>query len=189
MKIGLRELIFLAMLIAMPVGGWWLVFKPGAEQVSQARAEIEAKRQRLNQLDGVAKHIEDMGPEITRLTEAIAVFEAKLPAEKEVDVVLKQVSQLTAKRQLKPLSVRADKIVKSARYSELPLKMKIQGGFEGYYGFLLDMERLSRITRIPQMKLSKLKDTEGQMEAEFTLSIFFEPQDAGAKLPKVAQAR
>ena len=73
--------------------------------------------------------------------------------------------------------MRTDKPVTNARYTELPLKMVIVGDFDGYYSFLLDMERLSRITRIPEMKLEKLrKGEDGQMEAAFTLSIFFEPK-------------
>lgn len=186
MRIGLRELLFLVVLLGMPAAAWWFVFKPGGQELIDARAEIEAKSDKLEQLDSVARHIEDMGPEIQRLTDAISVFEAKLPAEKEVDVILKQVSQLTARHGLKPLTVKAEKTVKSARYSELPLKMKVHGDFNGYYSLLLDIERLSRITRVPQMKLVKSRDAEGQMEAEFTLSIFFESQDAGAK---VAAAR
>lgn len=181
MRFGFRELLFILVLIAMPVASWWFVFNPKNEQIATAEREMVSKQQKLQQLQAATKQIEDLGEEIDKLTKAIELFEAKLPAEKEVEVILKEVWQVAAKHQLKPRSVRADKPIKAARYSELPLKMVIAGDFDGFYAFLLDLEKLSRITRVPDMKLDKLKKGEdGQMEASFTLSIFFEPQTAPA---------
>jgi len=180
MKFGLRELILLVVLLTMPVASYVFVFQPTNQKISQARREILVKQQKLRQLERATRHIEDLGREIERLTEAIQVFEAKLPAEKEVEVILKNVWQLAARHGLKPKSVRAEEPEKSARYSELPLKMVIVGDFDGFYSFLLELEKLSRITRIPDMALSKMRSrrtkADGQMEAAFTLSIFFEPQ-------------
>lgn len=177
MRFGFRELLFILVLIAMPVASWWFVFKPKNEHISAAEREMLAKQQKLQQLQLATKQIENLGEEIDKLTKAIELFEAKLPAEKEVEVILKEVWQVAAKHELKPRSVRADKPIKAARYSELPLKMVIAGDFDGFYAFLLDLEKLSRITRVPDMVLDKLeKGDDGQMEATFTLSIFFEPQ-------------
>ena len=184
MRIGVRELIFLVVLLGIPSAAYWYVFRPANEQIAQARAEILVKQQKLRQLEAATRQIDDLGQEIDKLTQAISLFEAKLPEEKEVEVVLKEVWQLAVKHGLKPRSVRADKPIKTPRHSELPLKMVIAGGFEGYYSFLLDVERLSRITRIPTMTLTKLvKDNEadGAMEAAFTLSIFFEPDHEPTK--------
>ena len=178
MRFGLREAMFILVLLAMPTAAWWFVFRPANEQIAQARQEIEAKSQKLGRLEEATRRIEDLGREIEKLTDAIEMFEAKLPAEKEVEVVLKEVWQLASRHGLKPRSVRTDKPIQAARYSELPLEMVIVGDFDGYYSFLLDLERLSRITRIPRMDLTKFRQGEdGQMEATFTLSIFFEPRN------------
>ena len=181
MRFGLRELLFILVLMAMPVAAWFLVFKPTNDQIDQARAEIQAKQAKLRQLDAATAHVNDLPKEIEKLTEAIKLAEAKLPAEKEVDVILKEIWQLAAKHGLKAKSVRPDKIEKDTRYSEQPMKMVIVGDFEGFYSFMLDLEKLKRITRIPDMSLTKAKsDKEGEMEATFTLKIFFEPQTAQA---------
>lgn len=183
MRTGLRELMFLIVLLGIPAVAWYTHLKPAQVMIAQIQAEEQGKRQKLLQLESATKHISDLGGEIDKLTEAISLFEAKLPAEKEVDVILKHITQLAARHGLKARSVRAEKANRSARYSELPLKMVIHGDFDGYYSYMLDLERLSRITRIPQMQLTKLNDGgEGQMEAQFTLTIFFESQDAGGSL-------
>lgn len=178
MRFGLRETLFFLVLLAMPVATYYLVLLPKNQEIAQAREEMRRRQDKLRQLQVATRQIEDIGREIDKLTKAIDVFEAKLPAEKEVEVILKEVWQLAAKHNLKPRSIRTDKPIKNARYSELPLNMIIVGDFDGYYQFLLDLERLSRITRVTQMSLKKLSgDTEGQMEAAFKLSIYFEPQD------------
>lgn len=177
MRFGIRELLFIVLLLALPALAWWLVFEPANEQIELAREEITAKQEKLDQLELATEQLDDLGKEIDRLSEAVDLFEDKLPAQKEVEVVLKDVWQLAARHDLKPSSVRTDRPVRSSRYSELPLRMVIQGDFDGFYSFLLDLEQLSRITRIPNMKLTRRsREGEGQMEAVFTLSIFFEPR-------------
>jgi type IV pilus assembly protein PilO len=179
MRFGTRELLFVLVLAAMPLAAWFFVFKPTNQQIQQARMEIVAKQSRLRELEAATSRINDQPQEIDKLADAIKLAEAKLPAEKDVDVILKEVWQLAGKHGLKAKSVRPDKIDKTARYSEQPMKMVILGDFEGFYSFLLDLEKLKRITRIPDMTLTKLKsDKEGEMEASFTLKIFFEPQSA-----------
>jgi type IV pilus assembly protein PilO len=187
MRIGFRELVCILVVLAMPPTFWWSGYRKIDRAIESIEAEAANKEKKLEQLEGALKHISDLGKEIDRLSEALNVFEAKLPSEKEVDVILKEVSQLTMRHGLKTKSIRTDKPVKNARYTEIPLKMMVQGDFDGFYSFVLELERLSRITQVPQMKLSKLKGgAEGALEAEFTLSIFFEAQGVDEK---VAQAQ
>lgn len=177
MRFGLREAIFMLVLLAVPVAAWWFVFRPINAGIAEAQQEVRDKQQKLQQLEEATARLDDLGREIEKLSKAIEMFEAKLPAEKEVEVILKQVWELASKHGLKPRSVRAEEPVDARRYAKLPLKMVIAGDFDGYYSFLLDLERLKRITRVPRMQLEKLEtDKEGRMKAEFTLTIFFEPR-------------
>jgi hypothetical protein len=44
MKFGLREMVFIVLLMAIPVSAWWFVFKPRDEHNTEATQQIEAKR-------------------------------------------------------------------------------------------------------------------------------------------------
>ena len=96
-------------------------------------------------------------------------------------MILRQVWELAQKHKLSPKGVHADKTVPAAQYSELPLRMTIDGDFDGFYSFLLDLEKLRRITKLREMHLKKAPGEEGQMEADMVLSIFFENADSGEK--------
>jgi Tfp pilus assembly protein PilO len=179
MRFGLRELIFVLLLIGVLVASWQVVFKKDNLDIAQALEEKARMQRKLQDLQLATRQIDDLGREIDKLTNAIDLFEAKLPAEKEIDVILKDVWQMADKHGLKSRSVKAEKARQNNRYSEAELNMIILGDFNSFYSFLLDLERLSRITCVREMSLDKLKQAdEGQMEARFTLTIFFEPLSA-----------
>jgi len=178
MRFGAREMIFVVLLLAMPVAAYFFVFEPRNKQIVQARMEIRDKQAKLEQLETATRTIPDLDMEIIKLADAVAVFEQKLPAEQEVEVILKEVWNLADRHGLRPRSVRTDRTIPGEQYAEMPIKMVIVGDFDGYYSFLLDLEKLRRITRMPQMKLKKIPAQEGAMEAEVVLSIFFDPRDA-----------
>lgn len=186
MRFGTRELFFVILLLAMPLSAYYCIFAKWNKSIAQAQTEIQNKQAKLAQLRQATASIPDLGTEIDRLSKAITIFEKKLPAQRQVEVVLKEVWQLAAKHGLNPKSVRTDKIEPTAHYAELPIRMQIEGNFDGFYSFLLDLEKLPRITRMPVMKLEKVKkkDADGQMKADIVLSIFFEgKQDSSEGQP------
>ncbi len=181
MRFGLREALFVLLLLGMPAAAYFFVFQPRNEQIAEARKEVAQKQAKLTELEKATKSIDDLGAEIDELKEAISFVEQQLPAQREVDVILREVWELAAKHKLRPESVRPDKIVPQSHYTELPIKLVIVGDFDGFYEFLLALEDLPRITRLPQMKLQKLqgKDVDdGAMKADLVLSIFFEGRAA-----------
>lgn len=190
MRFGNREIIFLLLLAVTPVAAYFYVFEPRNEQIAAARAEIARKQDKLRKLEAATMDIADLGAEIDKLTQAVAMFEQKLPAEREVEVVLREVWQLASKHELTPRSVRTDKPVAAAQYSELPIRMTIVGNFDGFYAFLLELENLPRITRMPKMELKKLADDdhEGRMQADVVLTVFFE-SGKGSTSPVLSRGR
>jgi Tfp pilus assembly protein PilO len=179
MRFGLREIIFLLVLLAVPVSSFIFVFKPRNDQIRQAKAEIETKQNKLVQLQEVTARIPDIGLEIENGRKAIEQIEEKFPSKEEVDVVLESVWQIAEKHDLQVVKTVAEDTVPASMYQEQPLKTTIEGRFDGFYQFLLDLEAMSRITRINDMKIEKVtkgRDADvidGAMKAEFTLSIFY----------------
>lgn len=185
MRFGFRELIFIVVLVAVPVVSLVYVFKPRNEEIRQAQDEIQVKQARLDRLAEVTSQIDDLGLELERGRESIAVIEAKLPNEQDVEGIFEQVWQIATNNGLTVKSIKTDKARPAARYRELPLKMIVEGDFDGYYQFLLELENLPRITRIFDMKITRAANfpssrnggdaSAGEMRSEFTLSIYFQP--------------
>ena len=196
---GLREIAFYGVIVAIPIASYFLVFAPRNAEIAKARTEIAAKRTRLVDLSRLTARIGDLGREIAEREEELDRLNQKLPDREGVDRILEQVTQIAQKSNLAVRSVKGEKVVAAGPAMELPLKTVIEGDFDGFYQFLLDVESLPRITRVHSMKITKLgmgprddpKDAiGGAMRAEFTLSIYF--NDASATKPadgKTAAAR
>ncbi len=184
MRLGLREIIFLVVLLVVPLASYFYVFKPRNTEIQQAQAEVEIKQTKLEKLREVSEKIDDIGLAIEQGREAIELVEAKLPSRDQVEVILGDVWQLAARARLDVKSVKSDKPIPAAGYMEQPLKVAMTGHFEGFYQFLMGLENLPRITRIQEMSLERVttrnrgRDDEaqpGMMKAEFTLSIYYQP--------------
>ena len=185
MRMGIREAIFLIVLLVVPVASYIYVFKPRNKEIRQAQTEVEIKQAKLEKLREVAAKIDDLGEAIAKGRSAIELVEAKLPSEDDVEVILEDVWQLAKKARLVVKSVKSKKAVPAAGYMEQPLAIDIEATFEGFYKFLMELERLPRITRIHEMRLEKVTQnsrrgerdaTPGMMKAQVTLSIYFQPQ-------------
>ena len=174
MRFGLREFVFVVLLVAMPIASFLFVFEPRSQHIKLAQKEIKRKQTKLYQLEAATKNFNNLSNEIEKLSKAIEIFEEKLPAQKEVEVILREVWELADKNHLVPKSIRTEKIKTTSHYAEIPIKMIILGNFDGFYQFLIEVEKLPRITRLPEMKLQKIEDGQKQMKADIVLSIFFE---------------
>ena len=179
MKFGARELLFLCVMLGLLGCTYFFVFSKANAKRAELQTEILAKQTALNNLRQSTAGIEDLNRKISELQQAITFFESKLPQEKEVDKILKEVWQLAEANQLQTRTVKPSKSERSASYSEQPIEMSLAGDFNGFYAFLLQLEKLPRITRLTKMNLQKINEHDGEMTAQLTLSIFFEP-DASA---------
>lgn len=174
MRFGPREILFLLVLLALPLSSYWFVFRPQNERIDAAEADIEEKDRLLEQLSAAAARAIDLAEVNNEISRGVGLIEARLPSNKEVDVILDQVAALALSNQLTLSRVRTGTPVTAASYMEQPLDMRISGDFRSFYSFLLDLERLDRITRMPMLKISRSDRSRGEIEAAFTLSIYFE---------------
>ncbi len=175
MKMGFRELIFMLLLLATPLGAYFFLFEPRNEQIKQAQYEMQGKREKLKALKVAHVHFKDLEKEIVRLNNTVAAFEEKLPAQREVDVILKQVTDLVAVENLHTKRIKPEKPISLAQFTALPIKMTLEGKFHNFYNFLLGFEKLQRVTRIPSWKIYKTNSKDGEaMVADIEFRIFYE---------------
>lgn len=184
-RFGLREAIFAAVLLAVPMASYFFVFSPRNGQIKLAKSEMQKKETRLAELHKLTGRIGDLDREIVNWEEALKRLDEKLPDQEGVDAILGQITELAQANKLLVRSIRGEKAIPAASYMELPLRTTIEGSFDGYYQFLLDIEALPRITRVHHLKMARLESgrgedrpiTPGTMKAEFVLSIYFDAGD------------
>jgi Tfp pilus assembly protein PilO len=175
MKFSSREIVFFCLMVAMLAGSYLLVFSKTNAKRQAYLADTEQKQKMLNDLHVATTGVDDISAKTEQLSKAIAFFQQKLPAEKDIDDILQEVWELAKTNDLQSHVVKPDKSEHGPNYSEQSIQMTLSGNFNGFYSFLLELEKLPRITRITQMKLTKLNEHDGEATAQIQLSIFFEP--------------
>jgi len=127
------------------------------------------------------KRNDDLKTANEAIKDRVDEMEALLPSNKEIDLVVRQVSALAVESGLTPPTLKSTKPVAAARFREQPLEMSTDGSFEGFYEFLLAIEHLPRITRIVDMVIKDSNKEDIEIEADFTLSIYFQVDEGAAQ--------
>lgn len=178
MRFGTRELILFTMVLALPVVAYFAAFRPQNAKIERMRGEVVHKREMLDKYRSETARNADLEKANALIAERVAEIEQRLPSGKEIDQIVRQVSQLAVDAGLAPPTLKTAKPVAAARYKEQPLELTTTGSFHGFYEFLVAMERMPRITRIVEMTIKHGEDTE--IEVAFTLSIYFRDDEGGA---------
>ena len=170
----IRILLTVVGLAAIAGLGIGLVVWPLLEQTSADKQAIQARRAELVKVQRVIRRISDLKQEIQRLEDALAFFEDRLPEEREIDVILREVWLIADSKSLTPRRIQTDRSESGSRYNTQPITMTLEGGFHEFYEFLLGLERLPRITKVRQMQMTKSPTQEGVVEVDVLMDIYCE---------------
>ena len=174
MKVSTRVLLTVLAVAVAAVAVLLLVVLPLGRRVESDRAAIQSRRAQLAKLERITRWISDLHGEIRRLEEALEFFENRLPEKREIDVIVREVWLIAEVKSLTSRSIRTEKSERMPRYSVQPVRLALEGRFEGFYEFLLGLERLPRITKVREMQIQKSPTQEGAVRADLVVDIFFE---------------
>jgi len=174
MKGNFRKAVFFILLLGVAIVGYQYMIKPANGHLAETKGRVETKLAQLAKFEKAAAAAEDITRQLEELQEAIKFFESKLPPKSQIHEVLEQVTVIAQKQGLKPKTIRTLEKKDNSGYIEQPLKMELEGNFGSFYSFLLELERLPRIMKIRELKLDKQIKHEGQIAADFIVSIFFQ---------------
>ncbi|MBS3735020.1 MAG: type 4a pilus biogenesis protein PilO [Phycisphaerae bacterium] len=185
MKFGLREVAFTALLGAIPIAAWLLVFRPHDARCAQLTEKIEAHQAKLRKLNQLTGRIGDLEAEITEQKQALAYFRARLPSAKEIDKVIQEIWRLARANDLTTTSIRTPRRQDDAEGTVGPqahaISVELVGDFRGFYAFLQALENQPRITRLREMEVEKADSKEmpeGHVAVTFEMTVFFESAEA-----------
>ena len=150
------------------------MIKPANKHLAESKSRVEAKMAKLAEFEKATEAAEGLTKQLEQLQEAIVFFESRLPPKSQIHEVLEQVTVIAQKEGLKPKTIRTLSKKNNSGYIEQPLRMELVGNFKAFYSFLLELEKLPRIMKIRELKLDKQSNDEGQIAADFIVSIFFQ---------------
>jgi len=171
---NLRKVVFFVLLVGVAAVGYQYMIKPANAHLTEIDSRVAAKEAQLAKFKEATSAAEGLSKQLEQLQQAMGFFESKLPPTSQIHEVLEQVTVIALKEGLKPKTIRTLNRKDNSGYIEQPLRMELEGNFSAFYSFLLELEKLPRIMKIRELQLGRTKDGEGQIAADFTVSIFFQ---------------
>lgn len=176
MKIGIREIIFFKLMLGLLVASYFFGLKRMDEKRQAYESQTEFKQNKLTDLARAQRDIDDVERKLSTLTQAIGYFRKKLPSEQGVDEILQSTNLLIEQHGLACRSFKpSPRAIAGPGYREKQIEIQLTGEFFGFYQFLAELERRDRIIRVTDMKLARINDNAGRMQATMKLSVFFDP--------------
>lgn len=142
---------------------------------------LDKKRQAIN-LDAYRKQLED-------IEKSFGALLKQLPSKSEMDALLTDINQAGLGRGLQfELFKPAAAETLTEFYAELPIQIRISGGYHDFGAFATDISRLSRIVTLNEMALSSSKDGSIIMDAVAKTFRYLDEEEV-AKQRKAAKAQ
>jgi len=153
------------------------------------QAEIGRLELEVAQGSAIESRLQRFRKELAQLEERLTVLQAILPAEKETPAVLRSVQHMAASSNLKINRFTPQPVVPRAFYSDWPIKMQVEGTYDGLGTFF---EKVSQATRIIDVDSIVISGTDKEMSPSHTLVanctattfVFREDQDTGSESPR-----
>ncbi|MDD5327176.1 MAG: type 4a pilus biogenesis protein PilO [Phycisphaerae bacterium] len=174
MTSGLRKAVFFVLLLGVAWAGYQYMIKPANKHLAAQKVQLQTKLTKLAEFEKASVAAEDLNKQLEQLREAVEFFESKLPPTIEIDKVLQDITVIGEKQGIKCKAIRRLDKKDNSGYVEQPLEMKLEGDFNSFYSFILELEKLPRIMKVRELELKKQPNAEGQIVVNFVVSIFFQ---------------
>jgi type IV pilus assembly protein PilO len=171
---NLRKVIFFVLLLTVAYLAYAFMILPANKNLADQKERVQQNIKILNELQQATSTARDLNKQLVQLGEAISFFESKLPPNSQIYQVLQDVTVIAQKQ---GLSIKSTKTLTSKDnngYIEQPLQMELYGSFNSYYSFLLELEKLPRITKVRELQLKRDASNDGAATANCVMSIFFQ---------------
>jgi len=170
-RLGAMGLIFLVAVILM---AYFLAWKPNKPDLDAARAE---ETQLMNTLEGKARKAANLDAYTAQLKEMEQSFGAmlrKLPNKTEVPNLLTDISQQGAGAGLDQKLFQPSPQITKDFYAELPIKMRLTGGFHAIGAFVSGIAALPRIVTLHDVSITPAGKDKGvdQLQLDVTAKTY-----------------
>jgi type IV pilus assembly protein PilO len=136
----------------------WMFWMDQWEEHDQGRAEEEKLRQAFQQKMLQSRNLDMLRAQKVSVLAEVAKLERQLPGKAEMDAMLSEINQAGIGRGLQFELFKPGQVQIKAHYAELPIDIRLSGGYHALAGFVSDIANLPRIVTIDHMHIVRQKE-------------------------------
>jgi type IV pilus assembly protein PilO len=171
-------------LIVLVAGGYFLLLSPKMIEVGGLRGQRAAKQAELAQSRAVAASLARFKEEAKALRAKLETAKERLPSEKEIPGLYRQVSDLAFQAGLSVGLFQPKEPITRDIYQEVPITINAEAGYHQLGSFFDRLARLSRIVNLTDLKLAGIARPTGTVKADLIITTYvFRPEGAPPPAP------
>jgi len=154
-----RAIAFFSLIGVVAVLFIWQVHIPKTAEIRNLEAEITQQQAKIRENDAKIKKLDQLRAEVKSLQERLKILTEQLPPESEVSGLLRQIQGLVNKAGLSLKLWKPDRRRQhaSGMYEEIPITLKLTGGYHNVAMFFDSVSKLTRIVNMLNVKMDQPK--------------------------------
>lgn len=175
-----QKIVFgVILLLILVAGGYFLLLSPKMAEVSDLRAQRASKQAELLRDRALAASLAHFRQEAEALRAKLEVAKERLPSEKEIPSLYRQVSDLAFQSGLSVGLFQPKEPVTKEIYQEVPITVTGETGYHELGAFLDRLSKLPRIVNLTDLKLGGISKPTGTLRVDLIITTYvFRPEGA-----------
>jgi len=176
-----RIALWLFVLIACAVGGWFGLWSGQRDQIETLQAEeVKLKDEYKNKLQQ-AINLDELRKQREQVSQYVLTLEKQLPSKAEMDALLSDINQAGVGRGLDFELFRPGQTNVKEYYAELPITIKVAGKYHDLGAFASDIANLPRIVTLNNLNVQSGKGGALTLDATAKTYRYLDPEELAAQ--------
>ena len=176
-----RVALWLFVVAACAVGGWFGLWSGQKEQLEQLQAEeIKLKEEYRSKLQQ-AINLDELRKQREQVSQFVLTLEKQLPSKSEMDALLSDINQAGVGRGLDFELFRPGQTNVREYYAELPIAVKLAGKYHDLGAFASDIANLPRIVTLNNLNVTTGRTGNLTLDATAKTYRYLDPEELAAQ--------
>jgi type IV pilus assembly protein PilO len=149
-----RFALWLVIIVAFGVGGWFGLWSGQQEQLQQLQAEEQKLKDEYKSKMQQAINLDELRKQREQVSQYVLTLEKQLPSKSEMDALLSDINQAGVGRGLDFELFKPGQTNVKEYYAELPIAIKLAGKYHDLGAFASDIANLPRIVTLNNLNLA-----------------------------------
>jgi type IV pilus assembly protein PilO len=176
-----RVALWLFVIAACAVGGWFGLWSGQKEQLEQLQAEeVKLKEEYRSKLQQ-AINLDELRKQREQVSQFVLTLEKQLPSKSEMDALLSDINQAGVGRGLDFELFRPGQTNVREYYAELPIAVKLSGKYHDLGAFASDIANLPRIVTLNNLNVTTGRTGSLTLDATAKTYRYLDPEELAAQ--------
>jgi type IV pilus assembly protein PilO len=176
-----RIALWLFVVAACAVGGWFSLWSGQKEQLEQLQAEeVKLKEEYRSKLQQ-AINLDELRKQREQVSQFVLTLEKQLPSKSEMDALLSDINQAGVGRGLDFELFRPGQTNVREYYAELPIAVKLAGKYHDLGAFASDIANLPRIVTLNNLNVTTGRTGNLTLDATAKTYRYLDPEELAAQ--------